>query len=128
MVQADEMMWVAIIQGMKVTYQEQSPQPLDEGERPVDAILVVAPDPDIGAVRPLLRAVEHAFFGVPVVLLSPSNTPSQRVRGVQQFNTIMDLNSHPLEVMNEIRLVVARLRQNHTVVTIGRSPDWWPPA
>ena len=48
MVQADG---VAIIQGMK-DHQEQSPQPLDEGERPVDAILVVAPDPDIGAVRP----------------------------------------------------------------------------
>ncbi len=124
MVQADEMMWVAISQGMKVTYHENGLRPLYDGERPPDIVLVVLPDPDLAQAKPLLRAVEQQFFGVPVVAMCPSNTLRQRLLGVGQITTIMLLDAHPLEVMNELRLAVARLKQNREVVAIGKSSDW----
>lgn len=124
MVQADEVMWVAISQGMKVTYHENGLRPLHDGERPPDIVLVVLPDPDLAQAKPLLRAVEQQFFGVPVVGMCPSNTLRQRLVGVGQITTIMLLESHPLEVMNELRLAVARLKQNRAVIAIGKSSDW----
>lgn len=124
MPQSDEVMWVAISQGLKVTYHENSMRQVAPGEPPPEMILLVAPDPDLAQAYPLLRAISHTFHEVPLVVLCPGNTLEQRLRGTEFVTTIVQFDTDPLVVISELRLSLARRRQNHSVVAIGKSSDW----
>ncbi len=124
-IEGDQLIWVAIMRGLRVTYHEQSLVKLGSGEKIPDVVVVVAPDPDLGAARPLLRAVEQSFYNVPVIALSTANTLPQRLRAVEHITTIMPMISHPDDLMDEINLLGARSRKSASILTIGRASEWF---
>ncbi|MFW2381352.1 MAG: hypothetical protein ACN4GZ_06290, partial [Acidimicrobiales bacterium] len=124
-IEGDQLMWVGFTRGMRVSNHENGLRPLGAGERPPDVVVVIAPDPDLGAARPLLRAVEQSFYNVPVIAMSSANTLSQRLRAVEHITTIMPLDSHPDELMDEINLLGARKRKEASLLMLGRSAEWF---
>ncbi len=124
-IEGDHLMWVAFSRGMRVSNHENGLRPLSQGERAPDVVVVIAPDPDLGAARPLLRAVEQTFFNVPVIAMSSANTLPQRLRAVEHITTIMPLDSHPDDLMDEINVLSARNRKDASVLMIGRSSEWF---
>lgn len=124
-IEGDQLMWVALTRGLRVSNHENGLRPLGAGERPPDVVVVIAPDPDLGAARPLLRAVEQSFYNVPVVAMSSANTLPQRLRAVEHITTIMPLDAHPDELMDEINLLGARKRKGASLLMLGRSAEWF---
>ncbi len=122
--QADDLMWVAISQGLKVTYHENALRPMVKGERPPEVIVVAVPEPDLGQAYPLLRAISETYPSVPLIVLSPSNTLEQRLRGAGLVSTMIQIDTDPMDVLSELRLSLARERQGYQVVAIGKSSDW----
>ena len=126
-VEADEMMWVAIAQGMNVTHYQSSLRPVDAfdgAECAPEAVLVVLADPDLSNSQPLLRAIGLAYRGIPVVAMTPPNSLGQRASGVGQITTIMSLDTPPEKVMNELRLAAVRNKQSREIVVLGKGSDW----
>ncbi len=122
--QADRLMWVAITRGLKVTFHENGLQAVPPGMRPPDVVMVTAPDPDLGAARPLIRAVGQTFYATPIIVLCPTNTLQQRLRGVENVTTILNLELHPNALMEEIALLSTKRRKGNEVLTIGRASEW----
>lgn len=122
--QADDLMWVAIGQGLKVTYHENAMRPLAKGERPPDMIVVAVPEPDLGQAYPLLRAISETYGSTPLIVLSPRSTLEQRLRGARLASTIVQIDTDPVDVLSELRLALARIKQSYEVVAIGKSSDW----
>lgn len=122
--QADDLMWVAISQGLKVTYHENALRPVAKGERPPEMVVVAVPEPDLAQAYPLLRAISETYPSVPLVVLGPRNTLEQRLRGAGLVSTMIQIDTDPLDVLAELRLCAARVRQSYQVVAIGKSSDW----
>ncbi len=89
-----------------------------------DVVVVISPDPDLGAARPLIRAAAQTFYATPLIVLCPSNTLQQRLRGLEGVTTILSLESHPSILMEEVALLSIKKRKGSEILTIGRASEW----
>ncbi|MEZ5228525.1 MAG: hypothetical protein R2710_18200 [Acidimicrobiales bacterium] len=112
----DELIWVAAAQGMPVS---QHVDGVIGADRDVAGVIVVLDDENTARSKPLLRSIRESHPMQPMVLLAPGVDLDGRAAVADLVSLVLPRDTHPIEVITEVRKEITRSRQPRSVSVFG---------
>ncbi len=117
----DEVIWLALTQGIAVDHHVDGVSPT---EHDTAAVVVSVGDPDLSRSRPLVRSVRELYTSQPMIMVAPSGNLAQRSRMVDSVTTVLDCESHPAGILDEVRASIHRAAHEPTLSVFGSGAEW----
>lgn len=118
---ADEILWVAAAQGLPVSHHHDG---VLDADQDVAALVVVLDDENVARSKPMLRSIRETHPTQPILLSTPGYDSSDRdLSGRAAVADLVSLmiprNTHPIEVVTEVRKEITRSRQPRSLSVFG---------